>query len=116
MNTMMVNPEAVYQAGYAAFSQGNYAKARLLASQCLAVASHDSYWRFGALGLCLYQFLDEVRAVHQRLWGEHLSLGQARQQIRNSHQEALLDWVFDQVQAGASRHEIRLALQPAMQL
>jgi hypothetical protein len=48
---MVINPEEVYQAGYAAFGQGNFPKARLLASQCLAVASHDSYWRFRALGL-----------------------------------------------------------------
>ena len=40
--------------------------------------------RFWALGLCLYQFLDELRATHHRLRGEHLTLGQARQQIRDS--------------------------------
>ncbi len=72
--------------------------------------------RFWALGLCLYQFLDEVRATHQRLWGERLTLGQARQQIRESHWEGVLDWIFDQVEAGATRNEIRQALQPAMLL
>jgi hypothetical protein len=72
--------------------------------------------RFWALGLCLYQFLDEVRATHRRVWGEHLTLGQARQQIRESHWQGVLDWLFDQVEAGATRDEIRQALQPAMRL
>src|SRR3972149_9649813 len=51
MNAMLINPEETYQAGYAAFDQGNYPKARLLASQCRAAAPSDSYWHFGALGL-----------------------------------------------------------------
>lgn len=88
----------------------------LMGSDHYQIRSAQGIVRFWAVGLCLYQFFDEVRATHQRLWGEHLTLGQARQQIRNSHHEALLDWVFDQVQAGASRHKIRLALRPAMQL
>jgi len=58
----------------------------------------------------------EAQAAHRRIWGEHLTLGQARQQIRESHWEGLLDWIFDQVRAGATRNEIRQALQPAMRL
>lgn len=48
---MMINPQEIYQAGHAAFDQGNFPKARLLASQCLATAPQDSYLHFGALGL-----------------------------------------------------------------
>ena len=48
---MNINLEEVYQAGYTAFDQGNFPKARLLASQCLVVAPQDSYWHSGALGL-----------------------------------------------------------------
>lgn len=72
--------------------------------------------RFWALGLCLYQFLDDIRATHRRLWREHLTLGQARQQIRDSHQDELLDWLFQQIQAGATLIQIRQALQPAIRL
>ncbi len=48
---MTINPEEVFFASHAAFDQGNFPKARLLASQCLTVAPQDSYWHFGALGL-----------------------------------------------------------------
>jgi hypothetical protein len=48
---MLINLEEVYQASCVAFDQGNFPKARLLASQCLAVAPQDSYMHYGALGL-----------------------------------------------------------------
>jgi hypothetical protein len=51
VNQMIINPEEVYQASNTAFDQGNFPKARLLASQCLVAAPRDSYWHFGALGL-----------------------------------------------------------------
>jgi hypothetical protein len=38
---------------------------------------------------------------------EHLALGQARQQTRESRWEELLDWIFDQIESGATRNEIR---------
>ena len=88
----------------------------LMGSDHYQMRSARGIVRFWALCLCLYQFLDEVRATHQRVWGEHLTLGQARQQIRESHWEGLLDWIFEQVQAGATRNELRQALQPAMRL
>jgi hypothetical protein len=88
----------------------------LMGSDHYQMRSACAIVRFWALGLCLYQFLDEVRVTHRRIWGEHLTLGQARQQIRESHWEGLLDWIFDQFQAGATRNEIRQALQPAMRL
>jgi hypothetical protein len=88
----------------------------LMGSDHYQMRSARAIVRFWALGLCLYQFLDEVRTTHRRVWGEHLTLGQARQQIRESHRERLLDWIFDQVQAGATRNEVRQALQPAMRL
>jgi hypothetical protein len=51
---MILNPEEVYQASHAAFDQGNFPRARLLASQCLAVTPRDSYWHASALGLKLW--------------------------------------------------------------
>jgi hypothetical protein len=88
----------------------------LLGGDHYQMRSAQGIVRFWALGLCLYQFLDEVRATHHRLRGEHLTLGQARQQIRDYHWEGLLDWICDRIEAGATRDEIRQALQPAMRL
>jgi hypothetical protein len=88
----------------------------LMGSDHYQMRSAQGIIRFWAPGLCLYRFLDEVRATHRRLWGEPLTLGQARQQIRESHREGLLDRIFDQIAAGATRNEIRQALQPAMWL
>ncbi len=96
----------------------------LLFADCKELMGIDHYQmrsaqaivRFWALGLCLYQFLDEIRATHLQIWGERITLGQARQQIREAHQEGLLDWLFDQIQAGASRNHLREALRPAIRL
>jgi len=88
----------------------------LMGSDHYQMRSAQGIVRFWGLGLCLYQFLDEVQATHRHAWGEHLTLGQARQQIRESHWEGLLDWTFEQVKAGATREEIHQALQPAMRL
>jgi hypothetical protein len=88
----------------------------LMGSDHYQMRSARAIVRFWALGLCLYQFLDEVRASHRQLWAEHLTLGQVRKLIRESHWEGLLDWIFDRVQAGATRNQIRQALQPAMRL
>jgi len=88
----------------------------LMGSDHYQFRSAQGIVRFWALGLCLFQFLDQVRATHYRLKGERLTLGQARQQIRESHEAGLLDWIYDQVQAGATRNEIRQALEPAMRL
>jgi len=88
----------------------------LMGSDHYQVRCAQGIVRFWSLGLCLYQFLDEIRANHRRLWGESLTLGQARQQIRECHWEQLLDWIFDRIAAGVTQAEIRQALQPAMRL
>jgi len=88
----------------------------LVGSDHYQVRSAQGIVRFWALGWCFIQFLDEVRAEHYRRTGERLTRGQARQQIREAHQQALLDWIFDQIQAGATRAQIRQALEPAMRL
>jgi hypothetical protein len=88
----------------------------LMGSDHYQMRSARAIVRFWALGLCLYQFLDEVRATHHQLWAEHLTLGQVRQLIHESHWEGLLDWIFDRVRAGATRNQLRQALQPAMRL
>ena len=88
----------------------------LMGSDHYQVRTARAIVRFWALGLCLYQFLDEIRADHRSLREEHLSLGQARQQVRESHREMLLDWLITQAQAGVPRDEIHQSLQPAMRL
>ena len=88
----------------------------LMGSDHYQVRTARAIVRFWALGLCLYQFLDEIRAIQRSTQGEHLTLGQARQRVRESHQEMLLDWLIAQVQAGVPRSEIHQALQPAMRL
>jgi Transposase DDE domain len=96
----------------------------LLFADCKELMGADQYQmrsaqaivRFWALGLCLYQFLDEIRATHLHHCGKRLTLGQARQQIRQSHQEAFLDWLFERIQTGATADQIRQALQPAIRL
>ena len=48
---MLTDPQILYQASCTAFNQGNFAKARLLASQCLLAAPKDSYIHYSALGI-----------------------------------------------------------------
>jgi hypothetical protein len=88
----------------------------LLGSDHYQVRSAQGIVRFWTLGLCLYQFLDEICATHQRYTGVRLTLGQVRQQIREVHAAQLLDWICDQAEKDVSRDDIRLALQPAMRL
>ena len=88
----------------------------LMGSDHYQVHTARAIVRFWALGLCLYQFLDENRAVQGPRCGDRLTLGQARQQVRESHREAVVDWLIAQVQSGVPRSEILQALQPAMRL
>jgi hypothetical protein len=88
----------------------------LMGSDHYQFRSAQGIIRFWALGMCLLQFLDEVRATHYQRQGERLTLGQARQQIREAHQAALLDWIIAQIQAGVTRTELHQALEPAMRL
>lgn len=47
----MKHPEQIYLAGYEAFQEGDFDRAIELAETCLGLASSDSYWYAGALGL-----------------------------------------------------------------
>lgn len=78
--------------------------------------SAEGIVRFWALGWCVIQFLDELRAEYYRQTGERLTLGQAREQVRLAHQQKVLDWIVEQIQSGATREDIHQALKPAMQL
>jgi hypothetical protein len=88
----------------------------LVGSDHYQIRSAQGIVRFWALGWCLLQFLDEMRATHYQSTGERLTLGQVRQRLRETHQLQLLDWIVGQVKASTTVADIRLALEPAMRL
>jgi len=85
----------------------------LMGSDHYQMRSVRAIVRFWAVGLYACQFLDEVRATHRRTWGEYLALGQARQQIRESHREelavqfAFLLMQIDPVDEALAANEVR---------
>jgi hypothetical protein len=86
----------------------------LMGSDQYQVRSAQAIVRFWALGLCLYQYLDEVRTCLQQERGRHVTLGEARAWVRDRHAALLIDWVVAQVCRGASAAQVRQALQPAV--
>jgi tetratricopeptide (TPR) repeat protein len=64
---MQVDVGETYREGYAAFDDGDYQMAIKLATETLAHAPANSYWRFGALGLRCWaaNFLGQFDQVHQ---------------------------------------------------
>lgn len=60
-----VDAQAIYIQGYAALEAGDFSAAISLASRCMVIASPDSYWRYGALGLRCWSanFLGESEQV-----------------------------------------------------
>jgi len=86
----------------------------LMGSDQYQVRSAQAIVRFWALGLCLYQYLDEVRTRLQQERGGHITLGEARAWVRERHAALLTDWIVAQVCRGASAAEVQHALQPAV--
>lgn len=64
---MQVDIAELYRSGYSAFDEGDYQMAIKLATETLAHAPANSYWRFGALGLRCWSanFLGQFDRVHQ---------------------------------------------------
>lgn len=86
----------------------------LMGSDQYQVRSAQAIVRFWALGLCLYQYLDEVRTRLQQERACHVTLGEARAWVREQHTARLTDWIVAQVRLGASATEVLHALQPAV--
>jgi hypothetical protein len=86
----------------------------LIGSDHYQVRSAQAITRFWALGLCIYQYLDERRVQLQHERGRHVTLGEARAWIRERHADHVLDWVLEQSEAGVGVDQIRCQLRPAL--
>jgi hypothetical protein len=86
----------------------------LMGSDQYQVRSARAITRFWALGLCVYQYLDEQRARLEDERACHVTLGEARAWVREQHADHLLDWLFDRFETGASLDQIRRQLKPAV--
>jgi hypothetical protein len=86
----------------------------LIGSDHYQVRSAQAITRFWALGLCVYQYLDEQRVQLQHERGRHVTLGEARAWIRDRQADHLLGWVLEQFEAGIGVDQIRCQLKPAL--
>ena len=86
----------------------------LMGSDQYQVRTAEAIVRFWALGLCLYQYLDEQRLRLQEQDGRRRTLGEVRAWVREQHATLLLDWIHHRVQEGDSQEQIRQRLKPAV--
>jgi len=86
----------------------------LMGSDQYQVRSAQAIIRFWALGLCLYQYLDEQRGGLQALRQQPVTLGETRTWLRQRHNDLLLDWIGMQFTAGATADQLRSRLRPAL--
>src|SRR5215210_3540575 len=66
--------------------------------------------RFWTLVLAAYVFLEEEQAHLQAEWGRPVTIGEARHQVQQRHQQHLLTWLQHQFQAGATPHDLATRL------
>ena len=66
--------------------------------------------RFWTLVLAAYVFLEEEQAHLQAEGGCPVTIGEARQQVQQRHQQHLLTWLQHQFQAGATPHDLATRL------
>jgi hypothetical protein len=86
----------------------------LMGSDQYQLRSAQAIVAFWALGLCLYQYLDEQRVSLQAALRRHVTLGETRALLREQHQGLLLNWICDQSTAVVDPVQIRAALKPAL--
>ena len=86
----------------------------LMGADHYQVRSAQAILRFWALGLFLYQYLDEQRVHLQRELGRHVTMGETRSWVRQQHDDLLLAWIVHQAANGASTAQIRARLTPAL--
>lgn len=86
----------------------------LMGADHYQVRSAQAILRFWALGLVLYQYLDEQRVRLAAERGRHVTMGEARTWVRQQHQDLLLDWIIDQAASGVPTDQIRQRLKPAL--
>lgn len=56
--------------------------------------------RFWTLAMAAYLFLDEQRYQLSQLEHQHVTIGDARRDVQHIHRQHLLDWIYQQFQAG----------------
>jgi hypothetical protein len=86
----------------------------LMGADHYQVRSAQAILRFWALGLFLYQYLDEQRVHLQRERGLHVTMGDTRTWVRQQHADLLLTWIVHQAANGASAAQIQHRLRPAL--
>ncbi|MCB9155360.1 MAG: transposase [Caldilineae bacterium] len=86
----------------------------LLGADHYQVRSAQAIVRFWAIGLFLYQYLDEQRVSLQRQRGVHVTLGETRTWVRQQHTDLLLNWIVHQAAQGVSAAHIQDCLRPAL--
>ncbi len=62
--------------------------------------------RFWTLVMAAYAFLEEEQARLQQARREHVTIGEARQQVLRVHRRHLLAWLHEQFQVGATPEEV----------
>lgn len=81
----------------------------LLGSDHYQLMTRQAIVRFWALVACAYLYLDEQRARLEEA-GEHVTLGQARQETQKTHVLSVLSWLQRQFQTGVTPHQVQTLL------
>lgn len=66
--------------------------------------------RYWTITSCAYLFLDEQRATLAKTKGEHITIGQARQEVQRDHQLNLLNWLQNEFQSGCTPAQLLVRL------
>jgi SRSO17 transposase len=63
--------------------------------------------RFWTLAMAAYLFLDEQQYQLSQLQHQHVTIGEARCDVQHIHRQHLLDWIYQQFQAGLLPQAVR---------
>jgi hypothetical protein len=66
------------------------------------IMSTTAIVRFWTLALAAYAFLEEERDRLRQTWSCHVTIGEARREVRRVHWCHLIDWMHEQFQQGAT--------------
>jgi hypothetical protein len=86
----------------------------LMGSDHYQLRTAEAIRRFWALGLCLYQFLDSLPPLLQRLRKRYVSLGETLIWLRERQHNQLIDWVCLLSARGVPPQIIQQQLAPAL--
>jgi hypothetical protein len=86
----------------------------LMSSDQYQLHSAEAIIRFWALGLCLYQYLDSLRHRLRRKYQHPVTLGETLAWIREQNENQQLNWICRQAAHGASSHQLKAHLVPAL--